>query len=168
MKRGLQAVWVGVVVSLALLAFGCGGGEETSSTASETASAATETKGRKWQKLHWEWHASLACKKGMEQADVVMHKAAGKPAPQPPSAAPDWESFKVPVKALLPTFRQTIADLEAIEADGPDAYNYDQILERMRTELKEAERNPEAPISSRPLKGAGKAAYVYGIHACLY
>ena len=166
MKRGLQAMWVGVVVLIAAFAIGCGGGSEPSSNASET--AATETKGRKWRKLHWEWHASLACKKGMEQADVVMREAAGEPAPQPPSASPDWESFEVPVKALLPTFRQTVADLEAIEPDGPDAYNYERILERMRLELKEAERNPDAPISSRPLKGAGKMAYVYGIHACLY
>jgi hypothetical protein len=166
MKRELQAAWVGFVVLIAVFAIGCGSSSETTSSASET--TATKTKGRKWRKLHWEWHASLACKKGMEQADVVMHKAAGDPAPQPPSASPDWESFKVPVKALLPTFRQTITDLEAIAPDGPDAYNYEQILERMRLELKEAERNPDAPISSRPLKGAGKTAYVYGIHACLY
>ena len=168
MKRGLKAMWVSVALLLAVTAIGCGGGggDGTSSTASATAAA--NSKGRKWRKLHWEWHASLACKKGMEQADVVMHKAAGQPAPKPPSASPDWESFKVPVKVLLPTFRQTRADLEAIEADGEDAYDYERILERLRLELKEAEKNPNAPISSRPLRGAGKTAYVYGIHACLW
>jgi hypothetical protein len=165
MKRGLQAVWLSVVVLFAVAAVGCGG-TEAGSTASAT--SATKTKGRKWRKLHWEWHASLACKKGMEQADVVMHKAAGQPAPQPPSASPDWESFKVPVRVLLPTFRQTVAELEAIKPDGEDAYDYEHILERLRLELKEAEGNPTAPIGSRPLKGAGKTAYVYGIHACLY
>jgi hypothetical protein len=166
MKRGLQAAWIGVVIVLAVAAIGCGGGSEAGSTTAATTAA--KTKGRKWKKLHWEWHASLACKKGMEQADVVMHEAAGKAAPQPPSASPDWESFKVPVKVLLPTFRQTADELEAIKPDGEDAYDYERILERLRIELKEAEKNPSVPISSRPLKGAGKTAYVYGIHACLY
>jgi hypothetical protein len=165
MKRGLQAASLGIVILLALVVIGCGGGSESSSTAAATTAA---KKGRKWRKLHWEWHASLACKKGMEEADVAMHRAAGKPAPHPPSASPDWEGFRVPVKALLPTFRQTLAELEAIKPDGEDAYDYEHILELLRGELKEAEKNPSAPISSRPLKGAGKSAYVYGIHACLY
>jgi hypothetical protein len=165
MKRGLQAAWVALAMIIAVAAIGCG---ESGSSSTASATTAATTKGRKWRKLHWEWHASLACKKGMEQADLVMHRAAGQPAPQPPSSSPDWESFEVPVKALLPTFRQTLADLEAIQPDPQDAYDYEHILERMRLELTEAEKNPTAPISSRPLKGSGKTAYVYGIHACLY
>ncbi len=164
MKRVLQAAWVSIAILLAIAAIGCGGSESSSAAAETTAAK----KGRKWKKLHWEWHASLACKKGMEQADVVMHKAAGEPTPKPPSASPDWESFEVPVKALLPTFQRTLVELEAIKPDGEDAYDYERILERLRIELKEAEANPSAPISSRPLKGAGKTAYVYGIHACLF
>lgn len=164
MKRGLQAVWVVAVILFAVTAVGCGG-SNNSSTAAE---AAPPHKGRKWQKLHWEWHASLACKRGMERADVVMHRVAGEPAPKPPSASPQWESFNVPVRVLLPTFQQTLADLETIKPDGEDAYDYERILERMRIELKEAEKQPDAPISSRPLRGAGKTAYVYGIHACLF
>jgi len=165
MNRVLKAALLGAAILAIAAALGCGS-SDNSSTAAETTTA--NAKGRKWKKLHWEWHATLACKKGMEQADVVMHKAAGEPPPKPPSASPDWESFKVPVRALLPTFQQTLADLEAIKPDGEDAYDYERILERMRIELKEAEKNPNAPISSRPLKGSGKTAYVYGIHACLY
>jgi hypothetical protein len=164
MNRMLKAACMGAMIALAVAAFGCGG-SEPGSTVAETAAA---KKGRKWRKLHWEWHATLVCKKGMEQADVVMHKAAGNALPKPPSAAPDWESFQVPVKVLLPTFRQTADELEAIEPDQADAYDYGKLLDRMRIELKQAEAEPDAPISSRPLKGAGKAAYVYGIHACLY
>jgi hypothetical protein len=165
MNRGLQAVWLAIAILIATAAVGCG---ESGSSSTASATTATAAKGRKWRKLHWEWHASLVCKKGMEQADLVMHKATGKPAPRPPSASPDWESFQVPVRVLLPTFRQTLADLEAIKPDTQDAYDYEHILERMRLELKEAAKNPTMPISSRPLKGAGKTAYVYGIHACLY
>jgi hypothetical protein len=165
MNRVLKAALVGAAILVVAVALGCGGGEDSSSAAETTKASA---KGRKWKKLHWEWHASLACKKGMEEADLVMHKASGKPAPKPPSASPDWESFRVPVKALLPTFRQTLGELEDIEPDTEDAYDYERILERMRLELEEAEGNPGAPISSRPLKGAGKTAYVYGIHACLF
>ncbi|HET7455148.1 MAG TPA: hypothetical protein VFJ76_06475 [Solirubrobacterales bacterium] len=165
MNRVLKATLSGAAVLAIVAAVGCGS-SESSSTATEATTAGA--KGRKWKKLHWEWHASLVCKKGMEQADVLMHKASGKPAPKPPSASPDWESFQVPVKVLLPTFRQTWSELEAIEPDTEDAYDYERILERMRIELKEAEREPDAPISSRPLKGAGKTAYVYGIHACLF
>jgi hypothetical protein len=159
-----KVAWVGAAIVLAMMALGCGG-SETSSTAAETAAS---TKGRKWRKLNWEWHATLVCKKGMEAADVVMHEAAGEPLPGSPSASPDWESFKVPVRVLLPTFRRTAGELEAIEPDGADAYDYGKILERLRIELTQAEAEPNAPISSRPLSGAGKAAYVYGIHACLY
>lgn len=165
MNRVLKAVAVGAAFLAVVAAIGCGGDGSSSTVA---ATGKTEVKGRKWRKLHWEWHASLACKKGMEQADLVMHEAAGKPPPRPPSAFPDWESFRVPVKVLLPTFRQTLAELEAIKADTADAYDYDRILERMRLELREAEKRPSAPISSRPLRGAGKTAFVYGIHACLY
>jgi len=166
MNPGLKATCAGVAILLVLAAVGCGGGEG-STTAAETAAAKTG-KGRKWRKLHWEWQATLVCKKGMEQADLVMHKAAGKPAPQPPSASPDWESFDVPVTVLLPTFRQTADELEQIEPDQQDAYDYEKILEMLRIELQQAESNPSAPVSSRPLRGAGKTAYVYGIHACLY
>jgi hypothetical protein len=165
MKGRMQAAWVAIAILIAMSMLGCGGSESSSVASATTAS---KTKGRKWRKLHWEWHASLACKKGMEQADLVMHKAASRPPPKPPSASPDWESYGVPVRILLPTFRRTVAELEAIKPDTPDAYDYEHILERMRIELKEAEKNPTAPISSRPLKAAGKAAYVYGIHACLF
>jgi hypothetical protein len=165
MNRVLKAAWVAIAILIALTATGCG---ESGSSSTASATTAAKAKGRKWIKLHWEWHASLACKKGMEQADEVMHRAAGKPAPHPPSASPSWERFRVPVKALLPTFRRTLDELEAIKPDAEDAYDYEHILERMRIELKEAEKNPTAPISSRPLKGSGKTAYVYGIHACLY
>jgi hypothetical protein len=166
MKPRLKAACTSVAVLLVVAAVGCGAGE-VGSTAAETAAAKT-SKGRKWRKFHWEWQATLVCKKGMEQADLVIHKAAGKPAPKSPSASPEWESSKVPVRVLLPTFRQTADELGAINPDREDAYDYERILERLRIELKQAEKNPDAPISSRPLKGAGKTAYVYGIHACLY
>lgn len=97
-----------------------------------------------------------------------MHKAAGKAVPSTPSASPNWESFNVPVRVLLPTFRWTAEELEEVDPDKQDIYDYDRILERLRMDLKQAERHPDAPISSRPLASAGKAAYVYGIHACLY
>lgn len=165
MNRVLKAVALGVALALVVALAGCGGSESGSTTA---AAAASSKDGRRKSKFRWEWHATVACKKGMERADVVMHKAAGKPAPSPPSAAPEWEGFKVPVRVLLPTFRRTAEELEAVEPDKQDAYDYDRILERLRTDLKQAEKHPDAPISSRPLAGAGKAAYVYGIHACLY
>lgn len=164
MNWALKAVWLGVAIAVVTAAIGCGGSE----SGSTTDSAAASKVGRRKSKFRWEWHATVACKKGMERADVVMHKAAGEGVPSPPSAAPDWESFKLPVKVLLPTFRQTAKELENVEPDKQDAYDYDQILERLRTDLKQAESNPEAPISSRPLASAGKAAYVYGIHACLF
>ena len=165
MNRVLKAAAVGAAILAVVAVIGCGGSDSSSTAA---VAAKSEGKGRKWRKLHWEWHATLACKKGMEQADVAMHRAAGEPVPKPPSASPKWESFKVPVRALLPTFQQTLVDLEAIAPDGEDAYDYERILERMRIELKEAEKEPDAPISSRPLKGAGKTANVYGIHSCLF
>jgi hypothetical protein len=163
MNLVLRVGWV-VAVVFAVAITGCGG-SETESTAGTTAASKV---GRNKSKLRWEWHATMACKKGMEQADVVMHKAAGRPAPKPPSAAPDWESFKVPVKVLLPTFRQTAEELEEVEVDDQDVSDYGRLLEKLRMELKQAERHPDAPVSSRPLASAGKAAYVYGIHACLY
>jgi hypothetical protein len=164
MNRIRKAKWLAASLVLVIVIVGCGGSESGSTASSPTISKDSRRK----SKLRWEWHATVACKKGMEQADVVMHKAAGKPVPAPPSAAPDWEGFKLPVRVLLPTFRQTTGELEEVEPDKQDVYDYEQILKRFRLDLRQAEKNPGAPISSRPLASAGKAAYVYGIHACLY
>lgn len=163
MMRIWKATWLAALCALLLAMAGCGEGGGGS-----TASAPASKDSRRKSKFRWEWHATVACKKGMERADAVMHKAAGQAVPSSPSAAPDWESFKVPVRALLPTFRRTADELEAVQPDKQDVYDYEQILKRFRLDLRQAERNPTAPISSRPLASAGKAAYVYGIHACLY
>lgn len=145
-------------------AIGCGGGGSGStSTAAETSS-----KPRNLKKYDFIFHASILCKKGLEQADVAMHKAAGEPAPKQPSSAPDWESSKLPLKVVLPAFRRIATQLEALEPSQADAYDYDSFLSRLKKELREAEAHPSAPISSRPLAGAGKQAYVWGLHACLF
>lgn len=151
-------------VLFVVAATGCGGGE-AGSTAAETVS---NPKDRQLAKYHFVFHASIICKKGLEQADVAMHRAAGKPVPQQPSSAPDWESVKLPVKVVLPAFRRIATQLEALEPAKADAYDYENFLSRLREELKQAEANPNAPISSRPLAGAGKVAYVWGLHACLF
>jgi hypothetical protein len=69
---------------------------------------------------------------------------------------------------VLPAFRRIASQLEALEPAKADAYDYNSFLRRLGEELKEAEAHPEAPISSRPLAGAGKQAYVWGLHACLF
>jgi hypothetical protein len=163
MNRGPQATTLGIVILLAMVAIGCGGGSESSSNAAETSS-----KPRNLKKYDFVFHASIICKKGLEEADVAMHKAAGEPAPKQPSSAPDWESSKLPLRVVIPAFRRIAGQLEALEPSKADAYDYNSFVSRLQKELKEAEANPGAPISSRPLAGAGKQAYVWGLHACLF
>ncbi len=159
-----KAVWLGAALLLVALIAGCGGSDVTSTqTAAETSS-----KPRNLSKYHFIFHASIVCKKGLEQADVAMHRAAGKPAPKQPSSAPDWEGSKLPLKVVLPAFRRITTQLEALEPSQADAYDYDSFVSRLQEELKEAEARPSAPISSRPLAGAGKQAYIWGLHACLF
>lgn len=155
---------MGAAILVIAAAFGCGGsGSDSSSTAAET-----ESKPRNLTKYDFIFHASILCKKGLEQADVAMHEAAGEPAPKQPSSAPDWESSKLPLKVVLPAFRRITSQLEALEPSPADAYEYESFVKRLQDELKEAEAHPDAPISSRPLRGAGKQAYVWGLHACLF
>jgi hypothetical protein len=164
MNRLLKAVVLGAAI-LAVALSGCGGSEGTSTEAAESASQGQRTFKEKYRFL---FHASIVCKKGLEQADVAMHEAAGEPAPKQPSSAPDWESSKLPLKVVLPAFRRIAEQLEALEPDKEDAYDYNSFVSRLQEELKQAEAHPEAPISSRPLAGAGKQAYVWGLHACLF
>lgn len=164
MNRVLKAALLGAAILAIAAALGCGGGgSDSSSTA-----ANTESKPRNLKKYDFIFHASILCKKGLEQADVAMHKAAGEPAPKKPSSAPDWESSKLPLKVVLPAFRRITSQLEALEPSQADAYDYESFVKRLQEELKEAEAHPEAPISSRPLRGAGKQAYIWGLHACLF
>jgi hypothetical protein len=152
------------VIALMAIAVGCGS-SDSASTQAETASS---SKPRNVKKYDFIFHASIVCKKGLEQADVAMHEAAGEPAPKQPSSAPDWEGSKLPLKVVLPAFRRIATQLEALEPSKADAYDYDSFVSRLQKELKEAEAHPSAPISSRPLAGAGKQAYVWGLHACLF
>jgi hypothetical protein len=162
MIRVLKAALVGAAIVSIAAALGCGA-SDSSSTAAET-----KSKPRNLTKYDFVFHASIVCKKGLEQADVAMHKAAGEPAPKRPSAAPNWEGSKLPLKVVLPAFRRIATQLEALEPSKADAYDYNSFLSRLEEELKQAEAHPEAPISSRPLAGAGKQAYVWGLHACLF
>jgi|GEM_PF-2479916 len=164
MNRVLQAALLGAAILAVAAALGCGGGGgDSSSTAAQT-----ELKPRNLKKYDFVFHASILCKKGLEQADVAMHKAAGEPAPKQPSSAPDWEGSKLPLKVVLPAFRRITSQLEALEPSQADAYEYESFVKRLQEELKEAEAHPDAPISSRPLRGAGKQAYIWGLHACLF
>ncbi|MEA2959073.1 MAG: hypothetical protein QOJ58_4734 [Alphaproteobacteria bacterium] len=162
MLRVLKAGVVGAAILMIGAALGCGGGDSGSSAAE------AEAKPRDVQKYDFIFHASIVCKKGLEQADVAMHRAAGEPAPKQPSSAPDWEGSKLPLKVVLPAFRRITSQLEALEPSKADAYDYNSFLSRLREELKEAEAHPGAPISSRPFARAGKQAYVWGLHACLF
>jgi hypothetical protein len=162
MNRVLMA-WVAAAVLVVVLA-GCGGGGDSTEPAESPALARRVFK----EKYRFLFHASIVCKKGLEQADAAMHEALGEPAPKQPSSAPDWESSKLPLKVVLPAFRQIANQLEALEPDKEDVYDYTSFLARLKEDLEEAEANPEAPISSRPLRGAGKQAYVWGLHACLF
>lgn len=164
MNGFLRAACAGVAIFLVAVIAGCGGGG-SSSTAAETES---NSKPRNVKKYDFVFHASIVCKKGLEQADVAIHKAAGEPAPKQPSSAPDWEGTKLPLRVVLPAFRRITSQLEALEPSKADAYDYTSFVHRLREELKEAEAHPSAPISSRPLAGAGKQAYVWGLHACLF
>jgi hypothetical protein len=162
MNRVLKAGCAAAILVIVLT--GCGGGGDTTGTA-ESPSHAQRTFKEKYRFL---FHASIVCKKGLEQADVAMHEAAGEPAPKQPSSAPDWEGSKLPLKVVLPAFRRITSQLEALEPDKEDAYDYNSFVGRLKEELKEAEARPDAPIRSRPLAGAGKQAYVWGLHACLF
>jgi hypothetical protein len=162
MDRVLKVAWVGAAILVIAAALGCGGSDSGSTTTKAGA------KPRNLTKYDFIFGASIICKKGLEQADVAMHKAAGEPAPKQPSSAPDWEDSKLPLKVVLPAFRRIASQLEALEPAKADAYDYNSFLARLKEELKEAEANPGAPISSRPLAGAGKQAYVWGLHACLF
>jgi len=162
MIRVLKAGVVGVAIFVIGVVVGCGGGDSGSTAAD------VKAKPRNVKKYNFVFHASIVCKKGLEQADVAMHKAAGEAAPTPPSSAPDWESSKLPLKVVLPAFRRITSQLEALEPSQADAYDYNSFVSRLQKELKEAEAHPDAPISSRPLAGAGKQAYVWGLHACLF
>lgn len=162
MNRLLKWAWAGAAILAIAVAAGCGGGD------SGSPAAETEAKPRNLSKYDFVFHASIVCKKGLEQADVAMHEAAGEPAPKQPSSAPDWEGSKLPLRVVLPAFRRIAGRLEALEPSQADAYDYDSFVSRLREELKEAEAKPSAPISSRPLAGAGKQAYVWGLHACLF
>jgi hypothetical protein len=164
MERVLKAAWVGAAIFLLALAAGCG----STDSASTSSQAKAESKPRNLKKYDLIFHASTICKKGLEQADVAMHKAAGEPAPTPPSSAPAWESSKLPLNVVLPAFRRIASQLETLEPEKADAYDYNSFLTRLKDELKEAEAHPGAAISSRPLRGAGKQAYVWGLHACLF
>jgi hypothetical protein len=163
MSDQLRGITVAVAVLLVALVAGCGGGESSS-----TQAAAEERPPRNLTKYHFIFHASIVCKKGLEAADVAMHRAAGEPIPPQPSSAPDWEAVKLPLRVVLPAFRRIGAQLDALEPPKADAYDYDNFVSRLQEELKQAEKHPGAPISSRPLSGAGKAAYVWGLHACLF
>jgi hypothetical protein len=162
MKWVLKAAWVGAAILAIVLAAGCGSSDSTATQAK------AESKPRNLKKYDFIFHASIVCKKGLEQADVAMHKAAGEEAPKQPSSAPDWEGSKLPLKVVLPAFRRIAGQLEALEPAPADAYDYNSFLSRLKDELKEAEAHPGAPIRSRPLAGAGKQAYVWGLHACLF
>ena len=160
----LRAACTGVAIFLVAAAAGCGGGESSSTAAATDSSSKPRSRG----KYDFVFRASIVCKKGLEQADVAMHKAAGAPAPKQPSSAPDWEATKLPLRVVLPAFRRITGQLEALEPSKADAYDYNSFVSSLQEELKEAEAHPGAPISSRPLRGAGKQAYVWGLHACLF
>src|SRR3954464_12579546 len=163
MREQLKGISAWMAVLLVALAAGCGGGESSSTQAEAEAKPP-----RNLTKYHFVFHASIVCRKGLEAADVAMHEAAGEPVPPQPPSAPDWEGVKLPLKVVLPAFHRIAAQLEALEPPKADAYDYDNFVSRLREELKQAEKPPDAPISSRPLSGAGKAAYVWGLHACLF
>jgi hypothetical protein len=159
MGIGIKRVLAGVAALLALVAAGCGSSGETTTSKPED---------RELVRYHFIFHASIVCKNGLEQADVAMHKAAGEPAPARPSSQPDWESVKLPIKVVLPAFRRIAKQLEVLTPPKDYAYRYDAFISRLEADLKQAEANPDEPISSRPLSHAGKTAYVYGLHACLF
>jgi hypothetical protein len=102
MNRVLKAGLLGPAI-LAIAVSGCGGGEDANSEGEERASHARQTFKAKY---HFLFHASIVCKKGLEQADVAMHRAANEPAPKHPSSQPDWESSKLPLAVVLPAFRR--------------------------------------------------------------
>jgi hypothetical protein len=162
MNRVLKAA-LGIATIMAIAAAaGCGGSD------SGATSAEAKAQPRNLTKAHFIFHASLVCRNGLEQADVAMHKAAGEPVPKHPSSAPDWEGSKLPLRVVIPAFHRITSQLEALEPSKADAYDYNSFVSRLQKELKEAEAHPSAPISSRPLAGAGKQAYVWGLHACLF
>ncbi len=163
MKRGLPGI-LAVLAIFMVVAAGCGGSGNSTNSA-ETAASGNQVRKEKYRFL---WKATQVCKRGLERADVVMHKAAGEPTPHPPSSAPDWESVNLPLRVVIPVFRQIAAELEELEPDKGDAYDYGNFLQRLRDDLKQVEKNPGRPISSRPFSDAGKVAYVWGLHACLF
>jgi hypothetical protein len=165
MNGRVKGALAGTAILLGLAGGGCGGGGGSSTSAEAAASKAGDPV---LAKAHFIFHASTICRKGLEQADVAMHKAAGESAPRDPSSAPAWESVKLPVKVVLPAFRRIATQLEALEPPKGQAYDYENFLGRLREELKQAEGNPNAPVSSRPLARAGKTAYVWGLHDCLF
>jgi hypothetical protein len=162
MNRVLKAAWGGIAIFSLAVAVGCG------SSDSAMTQARSDSKSRSRAKYDFVFHASIVCKKGLEQADVAIHKAAGEPVPKQPSSAPDWEETKLPLKVVLPAFRRITSQLEALEPAKADAYNYNSFLSKLEEGLKQAEAHSDAPISSRPLAGAGKQAYIWGLHACLF
>src|SRR3954468_15460637 len=110
MNRMLKAAWLGTAILAVSLGTGCGGSDSSSGQAVPTAGS----KARNLTKYNFVFHASIVCKKGLEQADVAIHKAAGEPIPKQPSSAPDWEGTKLPLKVILPAFRRIASQPEAL------------------------------------------------------
>jgi hypothetical protein len=164
MKWGLQPVWVGVVVLIAVVASGCGGSDGDGAKPA----AATVNANYKEEKFDLATAATQICKQGLEQADVAMHSAANQPVPKKPSPAPDWEAVELPVKVVLPAFRRMAWRLGRIKPPAGDEGSYARIMERFRIDLRQVEKHPDRPISSGPFRDVGKAAYAYGIHDCLF
>jgi hypothetical protein len=148
-SKGACGSLLGAVVLLfALVAAGCGGGDDTTESLS---------------KSQFLKQGNAICKKGEEERGKLIIDASGKMKKE--ASVREQEDL---VLEVLPTYENTTRELDDLGAPEGDEEKVDAIVEAMEEAVEKVEANPgSALVASYPFKEPNELVEKYGLKSCV-
>lgn len=148
MSKGACGSLLGIVVLLfALVAAGCGGGDDTESLS----------------KSQFLKQGNAICKEGEEERGKLIIDASGKLKQE--ASVEEQEDL---VLEVLPTYEKTTRELDELGAPEGDEEKVDAIVEAMEEAAEKVEANPgTALVANVPFKEANEQVEKYGLKSCV-
>jgi hypothetical protein len=149
-----------IMVSILLVAGGCGGGGETADTGGGDVTVQTGS----LSKAQFVKRATQICEKNRRgfQAEYEDFVKAG-----PGSSSPSEQAEKLVQTILLPNFESDVEEISALGAPSGDEKEVTLFLNAIRQRLDEIEKRPTVLNQTPyPFARAAKMATAYGLNAC--
>ena len=157
--RGIAVLAVlGVLMATAVLA-GCGGGGDSTTSATAEATAPLS-------KAQFVKQADKICQQGLKKKDEAVSVALENFAEQAEGAPTGQDTAKIVSEAVLPSYSKTVDELSQLEAPKADTAKVEKLMGEFEAAVKVVETAPAKALQSNPFESADNAAEAYGIEEC--